>query len=290
MATCFCFPSVIKFLKTTKKQSLKDDLINESLLESLEDIKPRPQIPHLKLFSVAAIDVFSQALCFAGLLFAHSQFYTIIYSSCSVHTTWLSRILLKKKSPKLRWFAVFIVTAGLAVSGIGSKWESVEDIEVLIGMIMILVGSITHSLTYVLYELFMKNKQNALPSLVVCCFNGMYASLIVLAWVVAYVVPRWHELVVVPIINAGSNPRDVLWLYTGLFIVDGIHAFAFYLLIGNIGAVSTGICKGATSVSVFVSSHFLFCATAASQCFTYAKGASLGIVVSGVLMYSFSKK
>jgi P pilus assembly chaperone PapD len=44
--------------------------------------------------------------------------------------------------------------------------------------------------------------------------------------------------------------------------------------------------KGVQSAFVFVLSHFAFCSYQVSQCFTYGKGASLVVVLVGVLMYS----
>ncbi|KAL0238288.1 hypothetical protein GEMRC1_012761 [Eukaryota sp. GEM-RC1] len=218
------------------------------------------------------------------------MYYTIIYSSCSVHTAWLTRIILKKKPLKLQWLAVFVVTFGLSISALGKKNDPADEFDILLGCSLILIGSITHSTTYVLYEVFMKNKEKSLPSLVVCCFNGMYASAIVSCWVLVYVVPRWHELIVKPIIESGSDVVTVLWLYAGLTVVDLVHAAAFYILIGITSAITVGIFKGVQSTLVFVTSHFLFCSTISSQCFSYAKGTSLLVVVCGVFLYSFAKQ
>ncbi|KAL0212877.1 hypothetical protein RCL1_006503 [Eukaryota sp. TZLM3-RCL] len=234
----FPAPSVIRYIrgKTKEETPLLVTIVNDA-----EVVPPPRKSPQSKLFWIAVVDVISQGLCFCGLLLAHSLIFTIIYSSCTIHTAWISRVILKKKLSSVQWTAVFIVTVGLAISTLGSsKKDDVEAFQVLLGSIFILVGAMTHSLTYVLYEVMMKGKAK-LPSLVYVLI--LFLIFVVLIWVVAYDIPRWKELVLDPIYAAGSTGLHVLKLYGILTFLDAIHCGAFYMLIGSVGATTTGVTK-----------------------------------------------
>jgi hypothetical protein len=72
-----------------------------------------------------------------------------------------------------------------------------------------------------------------------------------------------------------------------LILINFIHAFCFFHLLGSVGATTTGVLKGAQTVLVFILSHFAFCSVQISQCFTVQKGISVIVVVLGVLGYSY---
>lgn len=82
---------------------------------------------------------------------------------------------------------------------------------------------------------------------------------------------------------------DVFSVYVLLLLSSLGHSISYFELLKSTGAVATGIIQGLRAVGVFILSHFLYCDRDAGQCYTYTKGLSTLIVVSGVLGYAWSK-
>ena len=63
--------------------------------------------------------------------------------------------------------------------------------------------------------------------------------------------------------------------------------YAQYTVVPRVGSVTVGIAKSISSVTIFVTSHYLFCSDdEKGQCINIFKLISLGIVLSGVIMYN----
>ena len=78
-------------------------------------------------------------------------------------------------------------------------------------------------------------------------------------------------------------------LRTGLglmLLVDSLHSAAFFLLMRRVGAVGSALLKGTQSVAVVLLSAAFSCPREEAQCLTPAKGASVGLVVGGTLLYA----
>ena len=110
--------------------------------------RPRP------LAALCAIDIVSQGLCQYGLAVAGSSLYIVIYSSCTMWIAIESRVIIGRRLASFQWIGCAIVVLGLAVTG-GDMASSLArgGLEVALGASMILVGSISHALTWVLVEL-----------------------------------------------------------------------------------------------------------------------------------------
>ena len=105
-------------------------------------------------------------------------------------------------------------------------------------------------------------------------------------------VPRWHELVEVPVEVAGGSKYVIIITYAIMMISQMLHTvshscyrntcapcgrgvmpivhqstqIAFFRILGTVGAVATGIMSGLRAVSVFFVSAMMFCAYQESQC------------------------
>ena len=129
------------------------------------------------------------------------------------------------------------------------------------------------------------------------------------SYIVVAVLPRWGEL--------GAHVRAaglLSWPQVGagyaVMLLSAIaHSVTYFQLLGNSGAVATGIMQAARAVGVFAASALLFCtggaaATAAAvaaagkgaatwqhtaQCFTAARGVATFLVVIGIIVYSQGK-
>eukprot|EP01039_Chlorochromonas_danica_P000732 gene732-796_t len=216
---------------------------------------------------IALLEFFSQALILDGLMAAGSAIYTVVYSSVTVYTALLAYFFLHRHLHLMQWVGIIIVFLGLAVVSIGAKSDGSD---VLYGVVLILTGSLSHASMYVVRSL---------------------GTTINLVWQFVYTYPRFHQLVVEEIATHGGSVKTVLGSYLLLTILAGVHGMIFYELLGSIGSVSTGVCKGVQSVLVFIVSHWAFCSLKASECFSRTKALSLLIVSLGVYLYSrFSYK
>lgn len=73
-----------------------------------------------RVLLAAAVDLASTLLSVSGLMLVGSGVYVIMYSSCTAWVAILSRALLGKRLPTLRWLGVALCTLGLVVNGWGS--------------------------------------------------------------------------------------------------------------------------------------------------------------------------
>jgi drug/metabolite transporter (DMT)-like permease len=235
---------------------------------------------------LCALDILSQTLNLTGLVFTGSLLFTILYSSCTIWTAIFSYIILNRSLHFVQWISVFVIVFGLAIASFGSVMDHKTTTDVIFGGILILSGSIFHSLTYILSEKIMVQNVDRIPPENLSYIMGFVGTCIYLIWQIVYTLPNFHELVVVQIIIHNGRVYVIIVSFIMLILVNFIHAFCFFNLLGSIGATTTGVLKGVQTVIVFILSHFAFCSLQRSQCFTIDKGASLVIVVIGIIGYS----
>lgn len=259
-----------------------------SLLSNMKAVK-YGKIRWFKMILLAIIELCSAALCFTGLVSAGSAVFTVIYSSVTVYTALFSRLFFGRELHYMQWGGVFMVMLGLTSSSIGASFggnEGEEDVG--IGIIMIIIGSMFHSLVYILTESILKSENPVAPEFL-GSFMGGVGVVIFGLWQVFYTFPRFQDLILDKIDAHDGDFKVIAMTYTALVIVNLVHGVCFYHLIKSVGSTTTGILKGVQSVVVFVISHFAFCSLQKSQCFTSSKGASLVVVVCGVTFYSIFK-
>ncbi|RYH17551.1 DMT family transporter [archaeon] len=235
---------------------------------------------------IAFLELISQFLIFDGLMLAGSAIYTVAYSSVTIYTAILAMFFLNKKLHYMQWLGIIIIAFGLAVVSIGAQ---ADGSDVLTGVCMILLGSVSHACTYVVTEYVLVYTDDPISPERLCFVLGLFASSLNLSWQVLYTRQHFHTLVVEQITLHNGNPYLIACSYIVLTIIAGIHAVTFYQLLGSIGSVSTGVCKGVQSVAIFIGSHFVFCSVQHSQCFSATKGCSLVMVTVGVVLYSTYK-
>ena len=259
-----------------------------SLLSNMDALK-HGKIRWFKMILLAVMELCSAALCFTGLVCAGSAVFTVIYSSVTVYTAVFSRFFFGRQLHYLQWAGVFTVMLGLTSSSIGASFgvdEGEEDVG--IGVIMIVIGSMFHSLVYILTESILKSEDPIAPEFL-GSFMGCVGVAVFGLWQVFYTIPRFQYLILDEIDAHNGDMRVIGVTYFFLVVVNLVHGLCFYHLIKSVGSTTTGILKGVQSVAVFVISHFAFCSLQRSQCFTRSKGASLVVVVCGVTCYSIFK-
>lgn len=232
---------------------------------------------------LTCLDLASARITLQGMILAGSTIYTIVNCSMTLFTALFAVLLLKRHLGLLEWSGIGIVTLGLCILGIGCQHE---EREVSFGVVLILIGSMIHSLSYIVVEFMLVHSKNPVAPEVLCAILGMCGVSFNLFWQVCYTLPRYQELVVDEIEEHNGHANTILLTYFALMIATSINATCFYNLMGRVGSASTGVLKGLQAVTTFVSSHLAFCSTQKSQCFTPLKGVSLVVVLAGVLIYS----
>eukprot|EP00768_Dysnectes_brevis_P005880 gnl/Dysnectes_brevis/4425_a5944_1005.p1 GENE.gnl/Dysnectes_brevis/4425_a5944_1005~~gnl/Dysnectes_brevis/4425_a5944_1005.p1 ORF type:complete len:353 (-),score=91.05 gnl/Dysnectes_brevis/4425_a5944_1005:37-1095(-) len=234
---------------------------------------------------LSLLDVTASTVVLFGQLAVGSAMYTIIYSSVSIWTAIGSFFLLGRKLDYTQWICIAVVTVGLCFSGLDALNQPGNDM--IIGSIITLVGTILHAGTYFCAEALLRRPdQRDLHPQRLCGLVGIFDIVWLSLYVLIYTVPRWQELVVDPIVDAGSRWTEIAILYVLLTLVDALHAGFFYNMIGVVGSVSMAVFKTVASVGVFIGSALIFCGVDQSECMNVYKVVSLFTVCGGVVGYS----
>lgn len=88
----------------------------------------------------------------------------------------------------------------------------------------------------------------------------------------------------------GTSLLGALPAWSLLVVANGGHAWAFFQMLGSIGAVSSGMLKALQTVTVFTFSAVFFCSYEASQCFTPMRAVSVTLVLVGITTFSFGSQ
>lgn len=68
----------------------------------------------------------------------------------------------------------------------------------------------------------------------ICCYIGLYSTVISLVWISVYTIPRYDQL-----IQIGSTSRQAVWgMYLLVTLANGTHSWNYYELIDRTGSVS----------------------------------------------------
>ena len=242
----------------------------------------------IKACGIALFDIAAQALNYTGASLAGPTIFAIIYSSVTVWTAVWSRFVLDRRLSYAQWFAVFMVFGGLTLTATGSL-----DLgpAVTHGTFLIVIGSALHAGSYVWSEAIM-NGQDSLSVRQNSGVQGLVACAFLVGWQFVYTVPRWEELIKLPMQQANTT-----WLLAGIVmfsfaLANLVHAFSFYHTIRHYkgGSVSAGVMKGLQAVLVFVASHLIYCGRTGGteMCFTMGKFLSLVTVSGGVVYFSWA--
>jgi hypothetical protein len=184
----------------------------------------------------------------------------------------------------MQWISVVTIFIGLCVASAGSIADGKN---ITTGCFMIVAGSIFHSLTYILSEKLMIHHSDSIPPESLSYMMGVTGTIVYSLWQACYTIPNYQLLVLDPIATHHGSVSTILMTFPILILINFIHAFCFFNLLGVVGATTTGVMKGIVSVMVFVLSHIAFCSIQQSQCFTTSRAFSLVIVVVGVIGYSY---
>mmetsp|Transcript_8073 Transcript_8073/g.12059 ORF Transcript_8073/g.12059 Transcript_8073/m.12059 type:complete len:354 (-) Transcript_8073:1503-2564(-) len=234
---------------------------------------------------VTILDMISYALNTNGLVYAGSATYTIIHSSLTVFTAMLSFYFLEVKPNRVQYSGIIMIIIGLSVALYNANCDGID---VLFGAILILLGTMMHSMTYIISEYILVKVEDAVSPELLCSISGLIPATFYTFWQLIYTVPHYQTVVLDNIHRAHGNSSIILTCYVLLGVAAFFHSTLFYFLIHHMGSTSTSVSKILQSLVLFISSH-LFChPNRKAQCLTTSKGVSFAIVLVGVLLYSLT--
>lgn len=253
-------------------------------------------IQHKSVMRLAVLDVFANFCVTVGFSIVGSGMYQVIYSSVVIWCAILTFLFMGRKLSKLQWIAIFGTSAGLAISSLGNfsspdkaavtSEQAAKTALLMFGTIMTLGGTFFYSCVYVYSDYIMsQHKPPPLPARV-CCYSGIYTSIISLVWIGLYTWPRLDDLIH---IKEGTSLNTVYGMYLLVTVANAVHSWNYYELIDRTGSVATGILQGLRAVLIYVISDSWYCKTDPAQCFTKFKGLGSLLVIGCVLLFTIGR-
>lgn len=246
-------------------------------------VRKKGKIRWKSLCFITATEGIAQIFLLNGMMLAGASIFTVIYSSITIYTAIFSYLVLGRRLAVGQWMGIFITVFGL---GLASEGAGKEGSTIVAGVCLISIGSIMHSLIYVLTEYLMGHVEDPCEPEMLGSMLGLIAVGMNMSWQIVYTIPRWDTLVLQNIETHNGDIRIVLLCYLGIVLSSLGHSFCFFRLLKSAGSTTTGMMKCVQAVGLFLASHFAFCGINPHECFTMDKAGSLVIVLTGVMLYS----
>ena len=280
------------------------------------------------IFMTALVDLISGMCLTFGILLTGGAIFVILYNSCPAWTALLSKFILGKNLSTMQILGVILVCIGLVTNVLGTKLTTQsnggndrsdgDDEQAYIGVIffgsiIVLVGSLLHSLMFVLSDWTLNSSSSpchenetsmamnekaskfSISGEIWSCCLGTIEAIFMFFWVmIGILTTGFHDRdwslqqQQNEFENGQSYDGNIYYIIGGfalLVLVDTIHAASFFTLLKNIGAVASALLKGLQMVIVIALSAFFFCSKESSQCLTVSKVLSALLVLSGVICY-----
>lgn len=240
--------------------------------------------------AIAVLDVAAQALNYTGSTLAGPTLFSIIYSSVTIWTAVFSRLWLHRRLTWLQWCSVWIVFFGLAVAALHSFTLGKA---VLMGSCAVGLGSMLHSMTYVLSETLMKHSVTVQVN---CALQGLTACVVLMTWQLVYIfgLHRWNDWMVQPVLEAETTAWQILFILGGFGMANLVHSLSFFFTLAHLpgGAASAGVLKALQAVLVFVATSLVYCGRLGGPelCVSKLQLLSLVLVVGGVVLFGHATK
>ena len=248
-------------------------------------VKIWPSPTHIVRTSlIATIELAAQTMDYTGSTLAGPTIFAIIYSSVTVWTAMFSFLLLKRRLSKFQWLGVFVVVAGLGITGLQS---SSLGHDVIHGSILVFIGSCMRALTFVMSEGVMYNDHVSVQAN--CAIQGLVCCMVVAMWQLLYTKNHIDQVLLIPLHEAQTT-----WIKAGILLAtfgmsNGLHALCFFFTLRHFpgGSTSAGVMKGLQAVLVFAATSIVYCGRLGGpeMCFSSLKLISLIVVVTGVVLF-----
>ena len=274
----------------------------------------------------STVDLLSGMCLTYGLLLTGGAIFVVLYNSCPAWTAILSRFVLGKKLSSLQVSGVILVCIGLIVNVFGSQLQLNEQEKqehqglkmnddgsgvknasyfIIVGSAIVLLGSLLHSLMFVLSDLTMsslhldcddKKNERVLHSssvtgeICACCLGTLETVFMTLWVIMGITMYGFNDDNATAVNFERAHYHQAVIGFLALILIDAVHAVCFFTLLKNLGAVASALLKGVQAIVVVALSAMFYCPTEKSQCLTWIKAISAIIVLSGVTGYGFASK
>jgi len=258
------------------------------------------------LFLTATVDLVSGMMLSGGIFLTGGAVFVVLYNSCPVWTALLSKYALGRPLSSGQSVGVCLVCMGLIANVLANSRTHSADVGKVVsfGSVIVLAGCVLHSAFFVLSDKFLRGaghnnchgneeyvdtKSNSGGGITIqapiwsCCLGSMEAGFMTL-FVFAQI--HFRGFREEQDSSASCSASTFSKGFVALFLLDAVHAAAFFLLLKQIGAVGSALLKGAQAVVVVILSAIFFCSKEESQCLTSAKAGSIVLVLSGTIWYA----
>ncbi|CAD7975045.1 unnamed protein product [Amoebophrya sp. A25] len=144
---------------------------------------------------IAPADLCSQVLAKNGLALTSPAMYTIFSSGGSILFTALAaRFIVGKKFNIFMWLGLTVMISGVATYGMSKQGSNANIANLVLGTILILIGSVADGVTFVLIEKFSNDGREEIPGPLLTAIMGGTNLLLLLIWQCVYVFPQWDAM------------------------------------------------------------------------------------------------
>lgn len=128
----------------------------------------------LKATGIALFDIVAASMNYTGAALAGPTIFAIVYSSVTIWAAIFSQFFLARSMNFYQWLCVFVVFLGLTLTTTHSRHLGHDVVN---GLILIILGSMMHALTYVMCEGIVSRIQSKILYL---CFQEILTNLVFL--------------------------------------------------------------------------------------------------------------
>jgi len=186
------------------------------------------------------------------------------------------------------WFSWLSSSSSSPSSSVSS--EASDQWGLVLGYICTLSYALITSVQAVLINILrrrLESKGQALSHLQISSTLGKYGSVCATAYLLFYTVPRWQNIVAIPVLKSGLSIYllAIIGLCFGACCV--LHSFTYWSVAVKLDPVSTGLANALRTATVFVASAALFCsAQRPLHCLSGLKVGTALLVLFGLVLFA----
>lgn len=157
-----------------------------------------------------------------------------------------------------------------------------------LGIGLSLAGVLCWAVVYALNERILGDKYRVPPRLL-CQSLGMVSSCVFAIYICLYTLPNIHRLFLEPIAAQNTSLPVVVVIYVLIGVSSYAHNISYFVMMSDVGAVTTGVLSSVRAVLIFGLSSIMYCNNDATQCYTGMKAVATLLVALGVVLFSSGK-
>jgi hypothetical protein len=256
------------------------------------------------MVSIGVLEMTAYILFCIGFGYCGADATAVILPSIGqILTAFFSVTILSKSLPKVKWFALLLVSLGIwskswdvergngLISFLASQHEESRQ-QFRRGLVCLSGAGLCYSLLGVMYEFLLHSgtKDHPEPAHADIMFNSsVIGSILSTLYQIVYVLPRWNELIGAPLASSGVS---VLWAVGLLFIFGilyNVHTYAQGMVFKSDGALGMQIVNAVRGSITNVAASWVFCPSGSiSSCVTIVSISSGILTACGGILWTLS--